>query len=483
MRNLLEALDPAGDDILCLMNHEGDAVWRLWVKPHLNARTKKPGTIISYLTSYEKFLTLVTHERFNKKAPAIHPSYMKDFSNTLKDLKGWRPVVDSQSYDVKNQRMVDESEGLLTLEELNKMKSSSTYNQAERLLIQAGRGKDLDMKEFILVRDFLLTRFSLDTGTRHGPLNNATLKEYATGKVEDGSKVMLVARHKRAQNGPAICPMLPQLYKFMEIYVRRIRPDYAKLNEDALFVTNKGCGFTEGTIGCRLSSFVEKCGIRLGSRMAFVDMRKIITTEMLNQCNPEEKAIVRRVLAHSEKTSRDWYTRPDLTRTGIQAVNIIQHLLNSDERAKFYAKTSSAATSKEDIEKSSKPPSPDPSAATQSQLSAGKTTSASSSGIVPPTLRERTLSDLQKQMIKKTFRNELKGSESVTMKEALLKMRGVPILSAMSQSKDRVKQVVNFLNHLIRKERQSTPPDSEANSKDKVSSWLDDFDDPSTRSG
>lgn len=153
MRNLLEALDPAGDAILCLMNHEGDAVWRLWVKPHLNATTKKPGTIISYLTSYEKFLTLVTHERFNKKAPAIHPSYMKDFSNTLKDLKGWRSVVDNQSYDVKNQPIVDESEGLLTLEELNKIKSSSTYNQAERLLIQAGRGKDLDMKEFILVRD------------------------------------------------------------------------------------------------------------------------------------------------------------------------------------------------------------------------------------------------------------------------------------------------------------------------------------------
>ncbi|KAJ7381235.1 hypothetical protein OS493_001351 [Desmophyllum pertusum] len=61
MRNLLEAVDPAGDDILCLLDHQGDAVWKMWVKPNLDAKTKKPGTIISYLTSYEKFLSFVNN--------------------------------------------------------------------------------------------------------------------------------------------------------------------------------------------------------------------------------------------------------------------------------------------------------------------------------------------------------------------------------------------------------------------------------------
>lgn len=64
--------------------------------------------------------------------------------------------------------------------------------------------------------------------------------------------------------------------------MRRIRFDYVKFNEDVFFVINEGCGFIEGTIGCRFFFFVEKCGIRLGLRMVFVDMRKIIITEMLN---------------------------------------------------------------------------------------------------------------------------------------------------------------------------------------------------------
>ena len=264
MRNLLEAIDPKGNEILCLLDHEGDAVWKLWVKPNVLEKKKKPGTIISYLTSYEKFPTFVTHKRFSAAAPAIHPDYIKDFGTVKADLKGWRSTVDSQSYEVRNKRFVHESEGLLSLQELTQIKSSKMYNDAMRLIIQAGQGKELNINEFVDVRDFLLTRFSLDTGTRPGPLNNSTLEEFSAGKVKDGCKVMLVAKHKRAKAGPAICPMLPELYKFMNIYVRQIRPYFVKSEEEALFVT-RGRAFKEGTIGRRLSFFVEKCGVRLDS--------------------------------------------------------------------------------------------------------------------------------------------------------------------------------------------------------------------------
>ena len=204
-------------NLLCLLDDEGDAVWKRWVKPHLTNGTKKPGTIISYLTSYEKFLNFVTLERFNKTAPAVHPDYMESFTTLLKDIKGWRSTVDSQTHHVKNKRMVDETEGLLSLKELAQIKASVAYQKVHRLLIEAGRGRDLSVKEFSNVRDFLISKFSLDTGTRPGPLNNATLEGYFLGKVEAECKVMLVAKHKHAKDGPAICPMLPNMYKFMEI--------------------------------------------------------------------------------------------------------------------------------------------------------------------------------------------------------------------------------------------------------------------------
>ena len=75
--------------------------------------------------------------------------------------------------------------------------------------------------------------------------------------------------------------------------MRQIRPYFARSEVQALFVTREGRAFKEGTIGRRLSSFIEKCGVRLGSRMAFVDMRKVITTQMLKKATTEKKAILR----------------------------------------------------------------------------------------------------------------------------------------------------------------------------------------------
>ena len=91
--------------------------------------------------------------------------------------------------------MVQESEGRLTLEELAQIKSSKAYYEAERLLIQGGQGREVTLKEFLHVQDFLLTRFSLDTATCPGPLNNATVQEYMKRNVQDQCKVMLVAKH------------------------------------------------------------------------------------------------------------------------------------------------------------------------------------------------------------------------------------------------------------------------------------------------
>lgn len=473
MRKLLEAIDPGGDDITCLLANEGDEVWSGWVEPHLKAGTKKPGTLISYLTSYEKFLSFVTHERFNKTAPPIHPNHLPTFGTILKDLKGWRSVVDSQSYQVKNQCMVDETEGLLTLEELREIKTSAHYNTAIRLAIQAGRGKDLTLAEFVIVRDLLVTRFSLDTGTRPGPLNNATMTEYDKGKVKDQCKVMLVAKHKHAKDGPAICPMLPELDKLMSIYVRYIWPHFAKPDEEALFVTNGGVAFREGTIGRRLTSFVEKCGVNLAGRMAFVDMRRVITTEMLKRATPEEREILRRVLTHSERTSRQWYSRPDLTDTGIQAVRIIERLLDPEEKAHFAAQSgpSSGAAKADKPKTKSAPPSssgtcPDAQPGTSSGAAKPvkpttrptKSPPPSSSGVVAPS-KHVSLTAMQKEALTSIFSKEVRAGQTLTMAEVKERTKNHSLLSVLTIKDSRLKQAVNFVNYQARTSSvQGSPP-------------------------
>ena len=58
VKKLIEETDPKGDDILFLVEDEGNRVWVDWVVP--NIKKKKPGTLKSYLTSFEIFLEYVS---------------------------------------------------------------------------------------------------------------------------------------------------------------------------------------------------------------------------------------------------------------------------------------------------------------------------------------------------------------------------------------------------------------------------------------
>ena len=87
MRILLEYLDPKGDDISCLAQDEGTVVWKRWVKPTLNSGSKKEGTVISYLTTFEKFLSYVTNPHYNRSGPPLHPGYIDTFRQVLPESK------------------------------------------------------------------------------------------------------------------------------------------------------------------------------------------------------------------------------------------------------------------------------------------------------------------------------------------------------------------------------------------------------------
>lgn len=134
MRMLLEFIDPNGDDITCLAEDQGDAVWKRWVRPMLDGKKKKPGTVVSYLTSYEKFLTYVTNDRYSRFGPPLHEDFKKVITIVLSEIKGWRSTVDSQTQDIQNQRYLDETEGLLTAEELIQLKSSKPFTEAENIV-------------------------------------------------------------------------------------------------------------------------------------------------------------------------------------------------------------------------------------------------------------------------------------------------------------------------------------------------------------
>ena len=226
MRILLEYLDPKGDDISCLAQNEGDAVWKRWVKPTLNSESKA-GTVISYMTMFEKILSFVTNPCYNHCGPPLHPSYIDTCREVLPEINGWRSTVDSHTQAEQNQRFMDESDTLITPAEKAELKTTEPYVEGLKVLNKADQGKVLSFQEYLDAKDLLITIFSIDNATRPGPLNNATLKDYETPSTEQGNRIMLVARHKRSKEGPAILGMTPELQRLMEIYVQKVRPQFA----------------------------------------------------------------------------------------------------------------------------------------------------------------------------------------------------------------------------------------------------------------
>ena len=103
MHALLEAVEPGGDDITCLSKYEGDAVWQCWVN-HARRKQNEAGTIISYLTSYEKFSKFITNPCYSRFSPPLSHDHRELLALLLPDVKGWRSTVEGQTQDVQNQR-------------------------------------------------------------------------------------------------------------------------------------------------------------------------------------------------------------------------------------------------------------------------------------------------------------------------------------------------------------------------------------------
>ena len=239
--------------------------------------------------------------------------------------------MDHATQDVQCQRYVAESDDILTAEQIVQLEESVPYKNGEKAFSLAKEGGQLTSREFIAAQDLLLVKITLSTGTRPAPLNNATLQDYYSARVEDGKKVMLVAKHKRSKDGPAIVALTPQIQELMEVFVRNIRPLRALPEEKNLFVKWDGSGYPEGTIGKRLSEFFEKANVRPAKRVAHTDVRKFIATSTHEKA-PEQSSQVQRMMGHSRKTFEQWYVRQQCTKTGAEALDVIERVTAVDKK-------------------------------------------------------------------------------------------------------------------------------------------------------
>lgn len=341
VKKILENIDPGGKDIEALAKDDGRAVWNLYIAPRLQDESVGTGTLISYLGSLSKFLRFVSrlqrHSQSSDGGPSVCESTRKIFLDVVERISGWRSTVSKQRAVLQNERYLKECENRLTKEDFQAFLKSPVIAKAESLF--SPNAKLTGTFQFVQARDYLITRLAVSCGTRPKALETATIENFRQAKRASefpGCFVMLVTRHKRQVDGPAIVTMDERLHDFVDVYIRDIRPMVVDSPEEQhLFVTKEGKPFATGTLGTRVTDLWRQTGIRPDLRVSCTDFRKCIVT-MVEEANKKHRIEtgrplidnndVRKLLCHSEKTAKIWYMRENLTSIGARAHTVIERI-------------------------------------------------------------------------------------------------------------------------------------------------------------
>lgn len=261
--------------------------------------------------------------------PPLHPNYRALFRDLVPSLKGWRATVDASTQDRQVRRYINECDAMITMKEMQHVKQSESYTDGERYLLDSSEGKKLTFEEFALVWDLLLVKFALLTGTRPAPLNNAVLEDFQTAREERGRRIILVPKHTRFTDGPAMLGMNQELQRDMAIYVQKIRPHFANPDEDKIFVKDDGYGFKKGMIGRRLTEFFAKTGVTT-EQVSHTKIRKFIATRTMEDATPKEDEEVEKMMGHSVTTRQRCYVRTRCTNLAPNAMDIVDRVTNPE---------------------------------------------------------------------------------------------------------------------------------------------------------
>ena len=353
-------------------------------------------------------------------------------------------------------KYIAECDSLITTEEIQKLRTSKPYVEGAAAIKKAEKGGKLTLQEFTFARNYLLCTLILATGTRPGALNNVLLSDYKTSRVREGNRIILVPKHKRTKDGPAMLGMDPAMQADMATYVTKIRPAFANPGVGQLFVKDDGDAFPEGTIRKRLAAFFQKSGVT-STRVGHTHLRKFISTQTHQQGTQDEGHTVEKVMSHGAVTKQHCYVRADLTTTASKAMNIIERVTGGN--------------SVQDLQR----PSQEPSTGQPLSASVEIPIMASSSAAEP-------LTEDQKLAISTVFAEELAKNIPLTRRVIYEKMARNLTLKDMTSRSSSMKRVSNYLSYQQRKNPDLPhPPSSTISTFTRVGKWVSALDETASR--
>ena len=166
VKAILNQVDPSGGDVQVLCKEEGSRIWLDWVVPNL--RIKAAETLKSYLTSLQKFMEFLTKRGEWPHLPAIRPEDRETLSDLASGLKVWRRFIMKETSSDRYEKILEESDQILTNQEVEAIMSSRPAIDRRLALGQAEVAKSpetLTLQQYAAARDLLVVSLTWAVGT------------------------------------------------------------------------------------------------------------------------------------------------------------------------------------------------------------------------------------------------------------------------------------------------------------------------------
>ena len=258
--------------------------------------------------------------------PSIPASIKEVVSDLVKRINRWRKSINHQYGHKSQEQPIIATDAMLSPDDLVEAMRSPVALKGRKAFEDAGAGLGISEGTFVAAQDFLIVVLAQKNGSRPGPLQDATVGDYARSRIGEasGNRVILIPRNKSPSQGPAKLVLDEELRNWMSLYMARLRPRFCKKDVDNLFITKDGDPFT--SIGKRLTEFWGKFLVRSDVRVTHTSIRKLVSTAAQEQF-PQNSAEVERLMSHSAHAASAIYYLPSLAKDGCSGFSVVKRAL------------------------------------------------------------------------------------------------------------------------------------------------------------
>ena len=188
VRKICENLkqQPQDASLTALLAHGGLNVWKMWARPLLGAKKARPGTIKSSISSLVKFFEFVVDYKEHKvsRKPEIDSQIIEKIKGIIPRLVAMASSVSQLYAHEKWEQVLEEQADQINPEDTSRMAETEPAKKAVTLL-QKSSVRSLSEREYVIIRDFLLARITLENGQRPGPLETARVHDCERMEAKD----------------------------------------------------------------------------------------------------------------------------------------------------------------------------------------------------------------------------------------------------------------------------------------------------------